>query len=104
MANKYCTATYTGKGFYTHKDREDFYLSGHGAVWVVGDNIEGQNRGPSYNKAMAWINRVNGTYITKAEAQVIVDAEMEVGQAHWDNLPADSLEKEFNRPEKYTLP
>ena len=94
MANKYCTATYTGKGFYTHKDREDFYLSGHGAVWVVGDNAAGA----------AWINRVNGTYITKAEAQVIVDAEMEVGQAHWDNLPADSFEKERRRPEKYILP
>ena len=94
MANIYCTATNTGKGFYTHKDREDFFLSGHGSVWVVGDNAAGA----------AWINRVNGTDKTKAEAQAIVDAEMEVGQARWDNLPADSLEKEFNRPEKYTLP
>ena len=94
MANIYCTATNTGKGFYTHKDREDFFLSGHGSVWVVGDNAAGA----------AWINRVNGTYITKAEAQVIVDAEMEVGQAHWDNLPANSFEKERRRPEKYILP
>ena len=30
MAHTYCTATHTGKGFYTHKDRNDFYLSGHG--------------------------------------------------------------------------
>ena len=104
MANKYCTATYTGKGFYTHKDREDFFLSGHGSVWVVGDNIEGQNRGPSYKKGEDWITRVNGTLKTKAEAQAIVDAKVEAGQARWDNLPADSLEKEFNRPEKYTLP
>jgi hypothetical protein len=29
MANTYCTATNTGKGFFTHQDRNDFYLSGH---------------------------------------------------------------------------
>ena len=39
MANTYCTATNFGKGFFTHEDRNDFYLSGHaGDVWVVGNN------------------------------------------------------------------
>ena len=42
MANTYCTATNTGKGFFTHQDRNDFYLSGHaGDVWVVGNNDAG---------------------------------------------------------------
>ena len=39
MAYTYCTATNTGKGFFTHDDRTNFYLSGHpGNVWVVGNN------------------------------------------------------------------
>ena len=42
MANTYCTATNTGHGFFTHQDRNDFYLSGHpGDVWVVGNNAAG---------------------------------------------------------------
>ena len=41
MANTYCTATNTGKGFFTHQDRNDFYLSGHpGDVWVVGNTLQ----------------------------------------------------------------
>ena len=64
MANTYCTATNTGKGFFTHQDRNDFYLSGHpGDVWVVGNN----------NAGVSWINRVSGTAKTKADAQTIVD-------------------------------
>jgi len=52
MANTYCTATNWGKGFFTHEDRNDFYLSGHpGDVWVVGNNAAG----------VSWINRVTGT-------------------------------------------
>ena len=52
MANTYCTATNFGKGFFTHEDRNDFYLSGHaGDVWVVGNNAAG----------VSWINRVSGT-------------------------------------------
>ena len=39
MANTYCVAINTGKGFVTHQDRSDFYLSGRaGNVWVVGNN------------------------------------------------------------------
>ena len=29
MANTYCTATNTGKDFFTHEDRNNFYLSQH---------------------------------------------------------------------------
>ena len=38
----YGTATNTGKGFFTHQDRQNFYLSGQPAnVWVVGNNEKG---------------------------------------------------------------
>ena len=94
MANTYCTATNTGKNFYTHEDRNDFYLSGHpGDVWVVGNNPAG----------IGWINRVGGTGKLKAEAQAIVDAEIETVQAAWDDLSAEE-KHDRPRPEKYTLP
>ena len=77
MAYLYCAATYTGKGFFTHQNRNDFYLSGHaGDVWVVGDN----------SKGAAWINRVSGTVKTKAEAQAIIHGKVEEAQAVWDSL------------------
>jgi hypothetical protein len=42
MANTYCVATNWGKNFFTHEDRNDFYLSSHaGNVWVVGNNAAG---------------------------------------------------------------
>jgi hypothetical protein len=107
MANLYCTATNFGKGFITNKDRYDFYLSGHpGNVWKVGDNIEGQTRGPSYKKAEAWITRVNGTIITRAEAQAIVDAKIEAGQAEYDAQTAEEklkTQSDWSRVEKYIL-
>jgi len=94
MANTYCTATNTGKDFFTAEDRNNFYLSGHhGNVWVVGHNNEG----------ISWINRVSGTGKTKAEAQAIVDTVIETEQTAWDNLSAE-VQAQLNRPEKYTLP
>ena len=100
MANTYCTATNTGKGFFTHEDRHNFYLSGHaGDVWVVGNNAHG----------VSWINRVNGTAKTKAEAQAIVDTKMAEAGVTWDALPeaekapAAGFESR-TRPVKYTLP
>jgi len=98
MSNTYCTATNFGKGFFTHQDRNDFYLSGHaGDVWVVGNNAAG----------VSWINRVSGTGKTKAEAQAIVDGKVEEAQATWDALPeAEKAPATANnpRPVKYTLP
>jgi len=94
MANIYCTATHTGHGFFTHQDRNDFYLSGHaGDIWVVGDN----------SKGAAWINRVSGTSKTKAEAQAVFDAAIEAYQAEYDALPAEE-QGTLGRPEKYILP
>ena len=45
----YGTATNTGKGFFTHQDRRDFFLRGYGGhdgsdavdVWVIGANEKG---------------------------------------------------------------
>jgi len=93
MANIYCTATSTGKGFYTHEDRNDFYLSGHpGDVWVVGDN----------SKGAAWINRVSGTAKTKAEAQAIADKTVDEAIVAWEAFPAN--QPHSVKPEKYILP
>ena len=95
MANTYCTATNTGKGFFTHEDRNDFYLSGHaGDVWVVGNNPAG----------VSWINRVSGTGKTAAEAQAIVDGKVEEGQVFYDAQSAEYKAEHPNRPKKYTLP
>ena len=94
MANTYFTAANTGKGFFTHEDRNDFYLSGHpGDVWVVGNNAAG----------VSWINRVNGTGKTAAEAQTIVDGKIDEAI---DALEASSAEEQARQPKpvKYTLP
>jgi len=94
MANTYCTATNTGKGFFTHEDRNDFYLSGHpGDVWVVGNNPAG----------ISWINRVNGTGKTVAEAQAIVDGKMDEAIVAWNALSAEEQGRQ-SEPVKYTLP
>ena len=94
MANTYCTATNWGKDFFTHEDRNNFYLAGHpGDVWVVGNNAAG----------VSWINRVTGTAKTKAEAQAIVDAKIEEAGVAWEAL-SDSEKADHSRPVKYTLP
>jgi len=94
MANTYCTATNTGKGFFTHQDRSLFYLSGHaGDVWVVGNN----------NHGISWINRVSGTAKVKVDAQAIVDGKIDEAIVAWEAL--SDLEKATqSKPVKYTLP
>ena len=94
MENTYCVAINTGKNFFTHQDRNNFYLSGHaGDVWAVGDNPAG----------ISWINRVSGTDKLKAEAQAIVDGKIEEYQVTWDALSSEEQDRNA-RPEKYTLP
>jgi hypothetical protein len=94
MANIYCTATNTGKGFFTHQDRNDFYLSGHGGdVWIVGDNAKGS----------AWVSRNSGTSKTKADAQAIVDGVIETAQAAFDALSPEE-QAQRSRAIKYILP
>ena len=94
MANTYCTASNWGKGFFTHEDRNDFYLSGHpGDVWVVGNNAAG----------VSWINRVEGTAKTKADAQAIVDGKVDEAIVAWNALSAEEQAVQ-SKPVKYTLP
>ena len=94
MAYKYCTATNWGKNFFTHEERRQFYLSGHhGEVWVVGDNLYGDQ----------WIGKVAGAIKTKEEAQAIDTAEIEAAQTAYDALSDEDKEMQ-SRPVVYNLP
>ena len=97
MEYTYCTATSTGKDFFTAEDSHAFYLSPHpGNVWVLENNTAG----------VSWINRVEGARKTKEEAQAIVDGEVETAQTTWDNLPAEEKHPIIvakTKVEKYTL-
>ena len=92
----YGTATNTGKGFFTHEDRLNFFLRGYpGDVWVIGNN----------EKGALWLAEKNGVEKTKAEAQAIVTAEVEAAQAAWD-AQSDQQKADSNnpRPTAITLP
>ena len=90
----YGTATNTGKGFFTHQDRQNFYLSGHPAdVWVVGNN----------EKGALWLAEKNGVEKTKTEAQALVTAEVTAAQEAWDLL-SDEQKAMSSRPTDITLP
>ena len=90
----YGTATNTGKGFFTHEDRQKFFLRGYPAdVWCVGNNVEGAR----------WIAEKNGVEKTKAEAQALVTTEVEAGQATWDASSAEEQAR-TSRPGPITLP
>ena len=95
---QYCVATNWGKGFIDHVESSRITFKGYPAdVWQV----------PAYNKhGNLWIAKVGGVVKTVAEAQAIVDAEVQAAQAAWDALP--DAEKapavEFNtRPTDITL-
>ena len=93
----YGTATNTGKGFFTHQDRLNFFLRGYPAeVWCVGNNVEGAR----------WLAEKNGVEKTKAEAQALVTADVEAQQAAWDALSdEEKAETPSNkRPSDITLP
>jgi hypothetical protein len=90
----YGTATNTGKGFFTHEDRQKFFLRGYPAdVWLVGNNVEGAR----------WLAEKNGVEKTKAEAQALITAVVEADQAAWDALSAEEQAR-TNRPGDITLP
>ena len=90
----YGTATNTGKGFFTHEDRQNFFLRGYPAdVWCVGNNVEGAR----------WLADKNGVEKTKSEAQALVTTEVEADQATWDALSAEE-QAVRSRPSDITLP
>ena len=90
----YGTATNTGKGFFTHEDRLKFFLRGYPAeVWCVGNTADGAR----------WLAEKNGVEKTKSEAQALVTAEVEAGQAAWAALSAEEPAR-TSRPGPITLP
>jgi len=76
---QYCVAENWGKGFIDHVESQRItFVSYPGNVWQV----------PAYNKhGNLWIAKVAGSVKTSAEAQTIVDAEVQAAQAAWDALP-----------------
>ena len=91
----YGTATNTGKGFFTHEDRQKFFLRGYPAdVWMVGNNVEGAR----------WLAEKNGVEKTKSEAQALITAQVEADQAAWDAQTDEEKALSPGRPSDITLP
>ena len=94
----YGVAENTGKGFFTAEDRRKFFLRGYPAnVWMVGNNVDG---------AM-WLAEKGAREQTKAEAQALIDAEVQAAQAAWDALPDEEkapANPNVTRPEDVILP
>jgi len=92
----YCTATNTGKDFFTADELKKFSLRGFpGNIWVVENNSHGA----------AWISKVSGTTKTLEEAQAIYDAEITAGQTAWDALSDEEKElRSITRPVITALP
>ena len=84
----YGVLTNTGKGFFTAEDRRNFFLRGYPAdVLMIGNNVDG---------AM-WLAEKGAREKTKAEAQALIDAEVQAAQAAWDAL-SDEEKADPNRP------
>jgi len=98
----YGTATNTGKGFFTHEDRRNFFLRGYTGhdgsnyidTWVVGNN----------EKGAMWLADKNGTEKTKSEAQTLVSAAVTLAQNAWDALSDEAKAASSGRPGAITLP
>ena len=92
----YGVAENTGKGFITVNDRQKFFIRGYPAnVWMVGNNVDG---------AM-WLAEKNGVEKTKAEAQALINAEIQAAQATWDAQSDEEKAMPGNiRPSDVTLP
>ena len=92
----YGVAENTGKGFFTAEDRRKFFLRSYPAnVWLVGNNVDG---------AM-WLAEKGAREKTKAEAQALIDAEVQAAQADYDALSAEEkAEPGRSRPADIILP
>ena len=85
----------TGKGFFTADDRRKFFLRGYPAnVWMVGNNVDG---------AM-WLAEKGAREKTKAEAQALIDAEIQAIQAEYDALSDEEKAIRGERPADVILP
>ena len=98
----YGTATNTGKGFFTHEDRRNFFLRGYTGhdgsnyidTWVIGAN----------EKGALWLAEKSGTEKTKSEAQTLVSAAVTLAQNAWDDLSDDAKARSGPRPGAITIP
>jgi len=104
----YGTATNTGKGFFTHEDRLNFFLRGYSGhdgsnyvdTWVIGAN----------EKGALWLADKDGTEKTKSEAQTLVSAAVTLAQTAWtnDNVEGESADEKVVRigakPSAITIP
>ena len=83
----YGTANNTGKNFFTHEDRRNFFLRGYVGhdgsnyidTWVIGAN----------EKGALWLAEKEGTEKTKSEAQTLVSAAVTLAQTAWTNNNVD---------------
>ena len=92
MAYIYCTATNTGKGFFTHQDNVTLSLKGTSFnIWRVPEGAPGD----------AWISRVSGTKLSTAAAQKMLDDVLSDNQAAWDADPI--LQGQNARPVREVL-
>ena len=79
----YGTANNTGKGFFTHEDRRNFFLRGYSGhdgsnyidTWVIGANERGA----------CWLADRNAIKKTESEAQALVKAADDLARTAWDN-------------------
>tara|TARA_R100000995_G_scaffold39668_1_gene18367 strand:- start:2243 stop:2560 length:318 start_codon:yes stop_codon:yes gene_type:complete len=82
---QYCVAENWGKGFITINNSIKMSPRNFpGNVWRIAANSQYSNK---------WVTAVNGVHKTLAEAQAIVDAEIQAAQAEWDAIPEDDLKK-----------
>ena len=83
----YGVAANTGKEFFTHEDRRNFFLRGYTGhdssnyvdCWVVGYNEKGAQ----------WLAEKGGTEKTKSELQALIKASDDLGRTAWDNNNVD---------------
>ncbi len=98
----YGIAANTGKGFFTHEDRRNFFLRGYTGhdgsnyvdTWVIGNN----------EKGALWLAEANGTEKTKSEAQTLVSAAVTLAQNAWDALSDEEKVIRGPRPGTITIP
>ena len=98
----YGTVNNTGKNFFTHEDRRNFFLRGHTGhdgsnyvdCWVIGYN----------EKGALWLAEKSGTEKTKSEAQALVNAATTLAQNAWDALSDEEKALQGPRPTAITIP
>ena len=93
----YGTANNTGKNFFTHEDRRNFFLRGYTGhdgsnyidTWVIGAN----------EKGAMWLADKSGTEKTKSEAQTLVSAAVTLAQTAWtnNNVEGESADDKVTR-------